>query len=298
MTYPPMEEDIFQYTRWFSKLSKFFWIKLYNGIVKTYVHVKRDYLKFLPSHPLDKIGMEKPISKFLTKTASKDFEPLIQEELLFYVKNHDKLEDLQGSWDIGNLLKFIRETENLPGDIIELGTYKGGTTIMLARFLKKISSKRRIFTCDAFIGLPADDKFSYTKDAKGKMSDTNSKLVLKKFQKFGVEDKITLIDGLFEKTLYEKLGEQKFSLVFMDCDLYESAKFCLEFIFPRLDEGGITMFDEYDQNFRDNPKWGETRAVDEFCLSNKIKINLFPVPHIKKTTGRNDVKNLDSTNYK
>ena len=40
-------------------------------------------------------------------------------------------------------------------------------------------------------------------------------------------------------------------MLFVDCDLYETAKFCLEFIFPRLDEGGITMFDEYDQNFRD-----------------------------------------------
>ncbi len=263
-------------------MSKFFWKKLYNDIAKTYINIRSKHLKFLPNHPLRYVGMEELVSKFLTKTTSKDFEPLIQEELLFYKKNHDQLEDLQDSWDVGNLLKFIRETEHLPGNILELGTYKGGTTTLLANFLKKLSSKKKIFSCDAFIGLPTNDKFSSTKDAKGKFSDCDYDSVLKKFYNFNVEDKITIIEGLFENTLYSKLNEEKFSFVFLDCDLYESAKFCLEFVLPRLVIGGIIMFDDYDQNSGDNPKWGETKAVDDFCISNKIKINLFPVPHIKK----------------
>ena len=56
----------------------------------------------------------------------------------------------------------------------------------------------------------------------------------------------------------------------------------MEFVYPRLAEGGIIMFDEYDRTDSDNPGWGETKAVDEFCSSRKIKVNLLPVPHIRK----------------
>lgn len=259
------------------------WIKLFKYGAKVYRRVQRDYLKSLPDDPLTNLHLKKLVFKFITKAVSTEFEPIIQQELSFHVKHHDELEDQQNGIDMGNLLKFAKETENLSGDILELGTYKGGTTVMLARFLKKIQSKRKIFSCDAFVGLPSDDKFSYTKDAKGTFSDTNSDLVLKKFQKFNVEDKITLIEGLFENTLYQKLSKQKFSLVFVDCDLYDSTKVSLEFVFPRLMKGGIIMFDDYDRVFRDdNPRWGETKAADEFCASQKIKINLVPVPHIKK----------------
>jgi len=263
-------------------LSKSNWIKLYKFGAKAYRRIKRDYVKSLPDDPLVSLHLKNHIFKFLTKAVYTEFEPIIQEELSFYVKHHDELEDQQDGGDIGNLLKFVKETENFSGDILELGTYKGGTTVMLARFLKKIGSKRKIFSCDAFIGLPTDDKFSHTKNAKGKYSDCDPDSVLRKFQKFGVDDEIILIEGLFEKTLYEKLAEQKFSLVFVDCDLYDTTKFCLDFVFPRLSEGRIIMFDDYDRAFKENPTWGETRAADEFCLSKKIKINLEPVPHIKK----------------
>jgi len=263
-------------------LSKSPWAKLYRNGAKVYRHVQRDYIKSLPVDPLVSLNLKKSVFKFLTKDISKEFDPIIQEELSFYVKHHDELEDQQDGGDMGNLLKFVKETENFSGDVLELGTYKGGTTVMLARFLKKIGSKRKIFSCDAFIGLPTDDKFSRTKNAKGKYSDCDPDSVLRKFQKFGVDDKIILIEGLFEKTLYDKLAEQKFSLVFVDCDLYDTTKFCLDFVFPRLSEGGIIMFDDYDRAFKENPTWGETRAADEFCSSKKIKINLEPVPHIKK----------------
>ena len=88
------------------------------------------------------------------------FEPSVIEELNFYIKSHYELQDLQDGRDMGNLLTFIKDNESVKGDILELGIYKGGTTIMIAHFLKKIKSAKKVFACDAFIGLPYDDKFS------------------------------------------------------------------------------------------------------------------------------------------
>ena len=66
------------------------------------------------------------------------FEPSVIEELNFYIKNHYELQDLQDGRDMGHLLTFIKDNESVKGNILELGIYKGGTTIMIAHFLKKI----------------------------------------------------------------------------------------------------------------------------------------------------------------
>jgi len=101
-----------------------------------------------------------------------------------------------------------------------------------------------------------------------------------------VSDKVTLVKGLFEETLYEKLADKKFSLVLVDCDLYDATKISMEFVYPRLVEGGIIMFDDYDRVSSDDPQWGETKAVIEFCSSKNLKVNIFPEPHIiKKNDG-------------
>jgi len=239
-------------------------------------------IKSLPQNPLTSVGLDKPVFNLLTDNIKDKFSPFIQEELEFYKINHHELEDVQDGEGIGNMLDFIKNTENLEGDILELGVYKGGSTIMIARFLKKLGSKKKIYACDSFAGLPYDDKFSYTKNAKGMFSDSSANIVKKKFKKFNVDEGIVMIEGLFEDTLYKKLADEKFSFVFVDCDLYDATKFSLDFVFPRLAKGGIVLFDEYDRFLKDSYEWGETRAVDEFCEANNIKVNLDPLPHLKK----------------
>ena len=113
-------------------------------------------------------------------------------------------------------------------------------------------------------------------------SDTGAKLVLEKFKKFNVDDKIQLIEGLFEETLNQKLTDKKFSIVFIDCDIYDATKYCLEFAYPRLSKGGLIIFDDYETDKTKVPEWGETKAADDFCSENGKKIVLTPMPHIIK----------------
>jgi predicted O-methyltransferase YrrM len=279
-------------------------VKIFKLGAKKYWNIKENHLNKLPNIPSFAVPIAKYTTELQMKEISKKFEPEIQDELLFYGKHHFELEDLQTGDHIGNFCQFIKETERLEGNILELGTYKGGSTVMLARFLKKINSKRKIFACDAFLGYPYEDKFSTQKNAKGTISDTSFEDVLKKFKKFNVDDKITIVKGLFEETLEKKLSNEKFSLVLIDCDLYDSVKFCLKFTYPRIVDDGLLIFDNYslignkaeekiknlsDRNtsnlseiFPDETAWGEVKAVDEFCSEEKIKLDLKPMPHIKK----------------
>ncbi len=257
-----------------------FSLSAFNNLAKFYGLVRRQYIKSLPQCPLN-LRITQPIFKILTKSIMNQFEPSVIEELNFYIKNHYELQDLQDGRDMGHLLTFIKDNESVKGDILELGSYKGGTTIMIAHFLKKIKSVKKVFACDAFIGLPYDDKFSTrAKNSVGMFSDTSAKLVLDKFRKFEVDDKIQLLEGLFEDTLNEKLTNSNFSIVLIDCDLYDATKYCLEFVYPRLNKNGLIILDDY-QNL-ENPEWGETKAADEFCSSYGTKVILSPMSHIVK----------------
>ena len=255
---------------------------LYIFCIQKYSRYRIKYLKFLPNTPLAH-PKSRLLFKIMTKYVSTQFEPTIREELDFYMKHHYELEDLQEGLGMATWLEFIKKTENLEGDILELGIYRGGSTVMGARFLKKLGSKRKIYACDAFSGLPYDDKFSLVTNVKGMYSETSADLALDKFKKFGVDEHIVLVEGLFEDTLYKQLSDKKFSLVLVDCDLYDATKFSLKFVYPRLVDGGIIMFDDYDRVNRDVPVGGETKAVNEFCEANNIKVNIFPEPYIVKS---------------
>lgn len=204
------------------------------------------------------------------------FRTEVRRELLFYCNRWLEIqhtEDLEGLFFIGDLLGCILATETIEGDIIELGTYKGGTSIMIAHFLKNIGSKKRIYTCDTFEGHPYDDKFG--KDRKGRFSDVNVSYVEDKFCRFGVADKIQIIKGMFEDVLCKRLSDKRFSLAFLDCDLYQSTKYSLSFLVPRMAYGAIIALHDYG-----NPEFGLTKAVSEQCQKNHLEVNLYPIPHI------------------
>ena len=64
----------------------------------------------------------------------------IQNDLKFAIQNQDSVETMFGVDKLAELFGLLLRTESFNGDIIELGTYKCGTTIMMARFLKKVQS--------------------------------------------------------------------------------------------------------------------------------------------------------------
>lgn len=146
---------------------------------------------------------------------------------------------------------------------------------------KRIGSKKRVYGCDTFEGFPYDDKHTLN-GKKGASKGLDYEEAIKKIKDYNSQDQVTLLKGMFEETLYQKLGNKRFSVVFVDCNLYESTKYALEFSYPRLSEGGVIIFDEYEDKKKGKPDHGETVAANEFCVKNGIRFNLTPIPHIKK----------------
>ncbi|MGI0073203.1 MAG: TylF/MycF/NovP-related O-methyltransferase [Nitrosotalea sp.] len=225
--------------------------------------------------------MSKQLFRIKTNLISSDFDKVIQDELDWYNKMHYTVQDSQEAIDVASVCKFILDRENVEGDILELGVEYAGFTVIIGDFLKRIGSKKHLYGADTFEGFPYDDELTLN-GKKGASKGLDYEDAIEKIKKYGVNDKVTLLKGLFEDTLYQKIGDKKFSVVFMDCNLYQSTKFGLEFSYPRLSQGGVIAFDEYEEEKKGKPYHGETVAAKEFCVKTGIKINLIPIPHIKK----------------
>jgi len=151
------------------------------------------------------------------------------------------------------IYQFARQVAQLPGDVAEVGVYKGGTAKLLARVFG--STDKSIHLFDTFSGMPPTDP---EKDVlkKGVFGDTSLETV-----KGYLNDceHICLYRGVFPETA-KSVEDQVFCFAHVDVDIYRSVMDCCEFFYPRLQNGGIMIFDDYGD--RSCP--GAKAAVDEF----------------------------------
>lgn len=70
--------------------------------------------------------------------------------------------------------------------------------------------------------------------------------------------------------LDNKLGNERFSIVFIDCDLYGGTKYALVFIYHRKEQDAIICFHDYYPPGYRHSLWGITKAVNEFLQKNQL----------------------------
>jgi len=91
------------------------------------------------------------------------------------------------------------------------------------------------------------------------------RLVVENFLKPLNKD-VMIKEGFFYVTLSmpdKDLDSSVFSLVNIDVDLYDPYKQCIDFFYPRMVDGGLMLFDEYE--FHGCPN--STKVINEFILS-------------------------------
>ncbi|GAB4388218.1 MAG: TylF/MycF/NovP-related O-methyltransferase [Thermodesulfovibrionales bacterium] len=151
------------------------------------------------------------------------------------------------------LYQFARLAAHIPGDVAEVGVYKGGTARLLCKTLGPAGKTLHLF--DTFSGMPPTDR-ARDLHGEGDFSDTSLESVRKYLGDCG---DVRLYEGIFPATA-KPVEDTAFSLVHVDVDVYKSAMDCCEFFYPRVQRGGFMVFDDY--GFRSCP--GLKTAVDEF----------------------------------
>jgi O-methyltransferase len=155
--------------------------------------------------------------------------------------------------DFFNLYQFVQRTQELEGDLAEVGVYRGGS----ARVIASLKGDKPLHLFDTFTGLPevrADLDIHKAAD----FDDTSLEAVKRYLNNFG---RVFFYPGFFPDTTRE-LGATpvRFSFVHLDVDIYESTKAGLQFFYPRMVKGGVILSHDY----RSLGCPGVKKAFDEF----------------------------------
>ena len=166
--------------------------------------------------------------------------------------------------------------EEIAGDYLEFGVYRGRSIMMAFMLAQKFRLKNmRFFAFDSFLGLPSTEG-SYD---QGAARCTRAQFT-RNVRDVGVDTRrMVIVEGLYSDSL---TGQVKVSheianaaVVHLDCDLYLSSKDVLGFVGNLMRTGSILIFDEWHgfsgmvgQDQLQN--YGEQRAFAEWPLCGRI----------------------------
>jgi hypothetical protein len=165
---------------------------------------------------------------------------------------------------------------NIEGDFIETGVWRGGTSIWAYNLLKQKKSKRKVYVYDSFEGCPSPDPETYPADS-GDNHYTIDHLavsletVQENFKLFGnLDNNAVFVKGWFKDTMPINTID-RLCVMRLDGDLYESTIQVLDALYDKLSVGGYCIIDDWGP-------WGATQAVHDFRNSRGINDEIIEIP--------------------
>jgi len=263
-----------------------------NNSTKLYLDLMKKTLSFMlwtePHEPIMMLNSKRLLIKRILVSFISQILDKVQLQLV-YKRNYSNIQRVEGKIRpiyadtmiglkrLDNLQNCIEKViqEEIEGDFIETGAWRGGACIFMRAILAAYGiDDRKIFVADSFVGLPKPDTNLYPPDLDDKHY-TNTYLSVSKrdvqnnFIKYGLLDKqVVFLEGWFKDTL-PKAPIDKLSILRLDGDMYSSTIEALEHLYPKLSNGGFCIIDDYALS-------GCNSAVNDFRLKYNIK------PEIKK----------------
>lgn len=160
-------------------------------------------------------------------------------------------------WRCYELWTLVGELQAIPGAILEVGVWRGGTGAIMATRAAALGFTETVYLCDTWedvVKTGAVDTYYHD----GKHDNTSPEIVEELVRRAGLTN-VQLLRGIFPEDTGDKIADETFRLCHIDVDVYQSAKDVLEWIWPRLSTGGVVVFDDY--GFPACP--GVTKLVDE-----------------------------------
>lgn len=165
----------------------------------------------------------------------------IEAETMVGIRRLDNIQAL--------VCQIIRD--DVPGDLIETGVWRGGAAIFMRAVLAAYDETSRIvWAADSFQGLPQPDAQRYPADAGDilwtiPLLAVSLEQVQANFARYGLlDDQVRFLPGWFKDTL-PAAPIERLALIRLDGDLYESTIDALRSLYPRLSLGGYVIIDDY-----------------------------------------------------
>ena len=189
---------------------------------------------------------------------------------------------------LGKLLfryDFYNKVKNLPGDIVEIGVFKGSGVATFSKILHIFSpnSIKQIIGFDIFDPEKAkiilDEKDSVNDNismnqvySRVNVEDRTLENVKKTLMNIDCNPNFELIEGDVEITLpcyIENNPGLRISLLYIDVDIERPTYIALKYLWDKVVPGGIIVLDEYEYHI-----FTESSGVDKFLKEFKMEYNL------------------------
>ena len=157
------------------------------------------------------------------------------------------------------ILALAQKCLDVSGDYVEMGCYKGDTSLLLADIAK--DSEKKLWIYDSFEGLP--EKKEVDKSVMGVLFRGGELAVTKREVKqrfLRANLPVPVIKKAWFSELVENDLPEQIAFAFLDGDFYESIKDSIKLVAPKMSDGGVMVVHDYT-----NPALpGVKRAVDEW----------------------------------
>ena len=190
-------------------------------------------------------------------------------------------------------------TAKIPGDFVECGVWRGGSSMLAAlTFQKYQEAARSLYLFDTFSGMTAPTEAD---------TDFAGKHALRSIAEEGLKghsemclatrvdveanlrstqypwENMHFIEGPVEETIPKTLPD-RIAILRLDTDWYESTAHELKYLYPKLVVGGVLIIDDYGH-------WrGARKATDEYFAENGLTLLLNRIDN----TGRIAIKTSGS----
>jgi O-methyltransferase len=192
-------------------------------------------------------------------------------------------------------VRYLVEND-LPGDIVECGVWRGGTMMLIAKALIAMNDvSRDLYLYDTFEwswedlsqsdGMVLDSGVSWlgvnsTQTAPVMATGVDIDDVRQHLLSTGYpSERAHFVKGLVQETI-PAIAPERIALLRLDTDFYESTRHELIHLYPNLAKGGVLIIDDYGK------LRGATEAVDEYFRSR----GEHPLLHRVDTQGRVTVR--------
>jgi hypothetical protein len=174
-----------------------------------------------------------------------------------------------------NLRQLVTQVldEDIPGDLIETGVWRGGACIFMRAVLAAYGiNDRRVWVADSFAGLPPPNPHAFPADTGSQLHridllSVSLEQVKENFSKYGMlDEQVVFLKGWFKDTL-PVAPIDRLAILRLDGDLYESTIQALDALYRRVSPGGFVIIDDYGLA-------GCRKAVEDFRAQHEISENI------------------------
>lgn len=138
-----------------------------------------------------------------------------------------------------SLYLLMSQINKISGDILEVGTWRGGTAGIFTSF----APKKTVYLADTFVGVVKSSDWEHYQDKAH--NDTSEQLVSDFLTNTVKVSNYKILKGIFPEDTGPNIDGKLFSFVYLDLDVYLSTRDAFNYVWSQVSKGGIVAFDDY-----------------------------------------------------